>query len=385
MAYAALNARLRALTAAGLYRRRICQESRQGKWVTVDGRQLLNFASNDYLGLAADTDWQAQVARCFAQHPPSASASALAGGHSRTIRAAEESLAEYFGYAECVLLPSGYQANLALLQALAFCGDTVLYDKRIHASTAAAVRAGAATPCGFRHNDTRHLTRRLEKTDKPDSTGTKVILVESLYSMDGDSPDFAALRRIKERHNAILVADEAHAFGVLGTEGRGLATGSADMAVGTLGKALGLFGAFILLPRGGTELLCNLASPFIHSTALPDAHAACAAMLPRRIARMEEQRDRVARLSRLMRTELQGLGLPVHGTAHIITLETGDEALTSRTAASLRQHGILALAARHPTVPARRAVIRLGMTALHSARDVEVCVRSLTTILRGIV
>ncbi|MFV0423403.1 aminotransferase class I/II-fold pyridoxal phosphate-dependent enzyme [Oleidesulfovibrio sp.] len=384
MVAASLDARIKAIRNAGLYRSRPVPEKRDGKWIELDGIRMLNLASNDYLGLATDAEWQKKVAACFALHPPSASASPLAGGHSRAIQQAEEALAEYFGYAECLLLPSGYQANLAVLWGLSTDQTTVFYDKRIHASSAAGLRGTPASPCGFNHNNIAHLRRRLDAMPASDLAGRDaLVLVESLYSMDGDSPDFAALSALKAEYNFTLAADEAHAFGVLGKGGRGLAAGHADVAVGTLGKALGLFGAFILLPKGWTEYLCNLASPLIYSTALPDAHAACVAMLPEQLAAMDEQRERVAATGKLMREELRLYGLPVHGSAHILAVEIGDEEKATAAAAALKNRGIFALAARHPTVPKRRAVIRFGITALHTARDAEVCVRALTTILRG--
>ncbi len=362
--------------------------------VHVQGRPLLHFAGNDYLGLAADADWRATVAACFARHAPSGTASRLAAGHTALAAEAEAAWADYFGYAECLFLPSGYQANLALLWGLLGHGDAVFLDRRIHASMAHALPSTGARLHTHRHADMDDLSRRLAvwRADGNDSgdngasptCGTScapqpVILAESLYSMDGTLPDMARMSAVAREHGAFVIVDEAHAFGALGMGGRGRAHGVADVAVGTLGKALGLFGAFLLLPRGTRAALENLASPLIHSTALPEAHAACCLALLDLLPRLDDRRHRLAALGAALRIGLRAEGIPVREGAHVVCVDVGDEARCTRLAAKLREPedggpGVLALAARHPTVPRGAATLRLGLTALHRVDDVARCV-----------
>lgn len=357
--------------------------------VHMDGRPLLHFAGNDYLGLAADGAWRATVAACFARHAPSGTASRLAAGHTALAADAEAAWAEYFGYAECLFLPSGYQANLALLWGLLGHGDAVFLDRRVHASMAHALPPTGARLHTHRHADMDDLSRRLAAwraagNDGPPARGTgcapqPVVLAESLYSMDGTLPDMARLGAVAREHGAFVIVDEAHAFGALGAGGRGRAHGVADAAVGTLGKALGLFGAFLLLPRGTRNALENLASPLIHSTALPEAHAACCLALLDLLPRLDDRRHHLAALGAALRAGLRAEGMPVREGAHVVCVDVGDEARCTRLAAKLRTPagggpGVLALAARHPTVGRGAAVLRLGLTALHRVDDVARCV-----------
>ncbi|MGJ3524341.1 aminotransferase class I/II-fold pyridoxal phosphate-dependent enzyme [Nitratidesulfovibrio sp. D1] len=363
--------------------------------VHMDGRPLLHFAGNDYLGLAADGAWRGTVAACFARHAPSGTASRLAAGHTALAAEAEAAWADYFGYAECLFLPSGYQANLALLWGLLGHGDAVFLDRRVHASMAHALPPTGARLHTHRHADMDDLSRRLAAwraagNDGPTACDTAadmgtmgapqpVVLAESLYSMDGTLPDMARLGAVAREHGAFVIVDEAHAFGALGAGGRGRAHGVADAAVGTLGKALGLFGAFLLLPRGARAALENLASPLIHSTALPEAHAACCLALLDLLPRLDDRRHHLAALGAALRAGLRAEGMPVREGAHVVCVDVGDEDRCSRLAAKLRTPaddgpGVLALAARHPTVPRGAAVLRLGLTALHRVDDVARCV-----------
>lgn len=355
--------------------------------VRMDGRPLLHFAGNDYLGLAADGEWRTTVAACFARHAPSGTASRLAAGHTALAAEAEAAWADYFGYAECLFLPSGYQANLALLWGLLGHGDAVFLDRRVHASMAHALPPTGARLHTHRHGDMDDLSRRLAawraEGDGGNGAPQPVVLAESLYSMDGTLPDMARLGAVAREHGAFVIVDEAHAFGVLGTGGRGRAHGVADVAVGTLGKALGLFGAFLLLPRGTRNALENLASPLIHSTALPEAHAACCLALLDLLPRLDDRRHHLAALGAALRAGLRAEGVPVREGAHVVCVDVGDEDRCTRLAAKLREPddggpGVLALAARHPTVGRGAAVLRLGLTALHRVDDVARCVELLT-------
>ena len=395
-----LTARLDAQKQQGRYRNPPRITARSGRYATIKGKPLLNFASNDYLGLASCPQWQQAVSRCFAKHAPSTSSSRLVTGNLARIDEYEQAFAEHFGYDECLFFPSGYQANLAVLSGLLHEGDTVFYDKRIHASMAHALPQTNANLAGFTHNNLDQLKRKLERklhnkiaqSTQRDTGNTlvhssplvqPVILAESLYSMDGDIPDMTRLGAIKEEYDAFCIIDEAHAIGPLGEQGNGIAGGIADITVGTLGKALGLFGAFVLMPHGFKEFLSNFASPVIYSTAMPEPFAACALSAMQRVKSMDKERDQLAKVSAIAKAALKHEGFIVHGDAHILAVEIGDEGKAVQLATELQQEGILVFAARYPTVPQNRAVIRISITALHSANDVETLVTGIRVRVGG--
>ena len=391
-----LEARVAAWTAAGLGREPFTlDEPGRAPIVTIAGKRHLNFSSNDSLGQAASETWRADVASCFARFPASGTASRLSGGRWRMAAEAEEAFARYFGYDECVFFPSGYQANLACITALLQPKQTVFTDRRIHASMARALPLSKALIRTYAHADCGHLERRLcaaeneagadngdarpaaaSRTDQ----GQPVVLSESLFSMDGSLLDIHAMAALKKRRGFFFIADEAHAIGVLGPDGRGLCAhlpGLADVAVGTFGKALGFFGVFLLLPQGFTAILEHLASALMHSTALPPAHAAAVLRLVRRLPGLEPQRARLRDISDYFRRELRAHGIPNHGRAHIVAIPVGNEAKTAQCGRILRENRVLALAARHPTTPHGQGLLRFSLTALHQKEHADYAVRAL--------
>ena len=238
-----LKAEIEAREQAGLGRSLMAVSERHGTTVTVDGREYLNFSSNDFLGLAQDRDMAGKLADLCRRFGSGSGASRLVTGTENSTLAAEQALADYFGYESCLIMGSGFLANLTLIATLFSEKDTLLLDKRAHTSTMAGVWHSRARFHTFRHNRMSHL-RKLLEAHPPEA-----VLTESLFSMDGDSPDFAALKKLKEEFNFLCIVDEAHALGVLGSEGKGLGRDVADVTVGTLGKAFGMFGAFILGPQ----------------------------------------------------------------------------------------------------------------------------------------
>ncbi len=361
-----IASRLRHQRRLGLYRNPPAIAVRDGRHVVVGGRRLLNFASNDYLGLGCCPVLAARVAKHFKTYGASSSSSRLVSGHYDAITEAEAALAEYFGYESALFYPSGYQCNLGVISTLFEKGDTVFFDKHVHASSVKGMKLSGASVFGFRHNRMDHLARRLS-THGEDPSG---LLTESLFSMDGDRLDVAGLARVKTTRRLLAVVDEAHAFGALGEKGRGIARSVADVAVGTFGKALGLFGAFVLLPARYREYLVNFSSPLIYSTTLPEAHGASAMDVLRRIEESDAPRERLAAVSRQMKRRLSEEGFSVTGDAHIIAVEIGDEEKAVALSRHLFGKGFFVFAARFPTVPLGKAILRIGMTALHDAADV---------------
>ncbi len=361
---------------AGLFRAPPEITERDGKYIVIGGRKVLNFASNDYLGLSDSENLKKKVSRNFKKFNPSSSSSRLVSGNYSTISRAEKEYARHFGYQDALFFPSGFQANLGILSTFFEKGDTIIFDKHVHASSVKGMTLSGAGFKGYNHNAMTHLRKRLEA----DTREQAAVLTESLFSMDGDFLDIQAYRDVKNEYGFLSIVDEAHAFGALGEKGRGLAGEVADVAVGTFGKALGLFGAFVLLPEGLKEYLFNFSSPLIYSTTLPEAHAASAVDLLQMISECDDLRDHLHYISQRMKKGLAREGFRVSGDAHILSVGIGGEEKAVSLAASLLAKGIFVLPARFPTVPIRKAILRISMTALHTEEDVAHFIRTLLEV-----
>ena len=360
---------------SGLYRNPPVIERREGKYIFSNGRRLLNFASNDYLGLGASDVLRRKVAHNFARYGSSSSSSRLVAGNFGALNEAEDAFAEFFGYESALFFPSGYQANMGVLATLLESGDTVVFDKHIHASSVKGLALSDAARLGYNHSDFGHLEKRLKKC------GTRVgVVTESLFSMDGDVLDCPAMEALKQNYGFFCIVDEAHAFGVLGPEGRGVAGGVADVAVGTFGKALGFFGAFALLPAELKAYLLNFSSPQIYTTALPEAHAVSALNILELVAGAEDRRRHLTQVSARLRRDLALEGFDVTGDAHILAVQIGEAQKALDTAHKLMTRGIFVLPARFPTVPMHKAILRISLTAEHQPEDLDYFVRSLKEI-----
>lgn len=359
----------------GLYRDPPVIQRREGKFLFSKGRRLLNFASNDYLGLGASEVLGRKVADNFERLGSSSSSSRLVSGNFELLNQAEKAFADFFGYEAALFFPSGYQANVGVLSTLFEAGDTVVFDKHIHASSVKGLALSNAVSLGFNHSDFRHLEKRLQK-----SAAQVGLVTESLFSMDGDCLGVDALRELKQKYGFFTVVDEAHALGVLGPNGRGIAAGVADVAVGTFGKALGLFGAFALLSEELKAYLLNFSSPQIYTTTLPEAHAASAMDVLELVAAADDRRRHLGELSECLGQSLVRSGFNVSGDAHILAVEIGDERQALETARKLLNQGIFVLPARFPTVPLQKAILRISLTAMHQPEDLDFFIRTLKEI-----
>jgi len=358
----------------GLYRNPPEIKRRQGRHIYIDNKQCVNFSSNDYLGLGTSEILRQKVANNFQKYGTSASSSRLVSGNYEAIIAAEKAFAEYFGYPACLFYPSGYQANIGLISTLFEKEDCIFFDKHIHASSVKGMLLSDAAFCGFRHNSVSHLERRLNQHE---DSGVSVVLTESLFSMDGDFADIHELSQCKQKHNLFFIVDEAHAFGAIGTKGRGIARPIADIAVGTFGKALGLFGAFVLCPDWVRAYLINFSSPLIYTTSLPEAHGASALDLVDILENSDDKREQLAHGSNLMKKMLHENSYQVKGDAHILSIEIGDEIKTLLLSNHLLHSGFLVFPARYPTVPLGQAIIRISMNAGHTEDDIKGFVHAL--------
>ena len=269
---------LEACRAAGLQRRIRWIEGAQDTWVTVDGRRALLLCSNNYLGLANHPAVREAASKAAVEYGAGAGASRLISGSMRLHRALEEQLAAFKGAEAALLFNSGYHANVGTISALVGNEDAVFSDELNHASIIDGCRLSGARIRIYRHNDVEHLAALLAGT----AARRRLIVTESVFSMDGDTAPLAAICEVAERYNAMVMVDEAHATGVVGPEGRGVVAAEGlqrrvALQMGTLGKALGTFGAFVAGSRAMIDLLLNTARSFIYTTALPPPVVAAAA------------------------------------------------------------------------------------------------------------
>lgn len=363
---------LEGLSEAGLRRTTLAVEGPTGPSVRAGGETLVNFSSNDYLGLAAHPSLAAAAGRAAEQWGSGAGASRLICGTLALHEELERELARFKGTEAALLFSTGYQANLSLLQALMPEG-VILSDELNHASIVDGCRLARAEVRVYRHRDVDHLAELLQGAKGAPRT---LIVTDGVFSMDGDLAPLADLADLAERHGALLVVDDAHATGTVGG-GRGTAyhfgvEGRVDVVMGTLGKALGSFGAFAACTRPVRDLLLNRARSLIYTTA-PAPPSVGAALEALRI--VTEEPERVGALSRnaaLLRSVLREEGFSVEsGVSPIVPLVLADNTRTLAWAAALRREGFWAHAIRPPTVPDGTARLRLTACATHTSEQLR--------------
>ena len=349
----------------GLRRSVVTPESRAGVRASLGGREYVLFTSNDYLGLAAHPGVIAAAGEAAGRFGAGAGSARLLHGSTPLHEELQERLARLTGQQSSLLFSSGYMANLGLLAALAGNGDAIFYDERAHASIIDGARLSRAAALSYPHNDAGRLDDLLRRT----SARRRLVVTESVFSMDGDLAPLEALGEAASRHDALLVVDEAHAIGVFGG-GSGL-LGRFHPAVpavvtGTLSKALGSVGGFVAGDRELVEFLVDRARAFIFDTALPpSAVAAAAAALD--VAQNEPwRRKRALDLGETLRSSFNRLGYPPSCSAsQIVPVLLGRPAAAVAAEEHLKAHGILARAVRPPAVPRGTSRIRFGATAVH--------------------
>jgi len=371
---------LRQRTAEGLRRTLREIESAQGPRVTVAGRQLVCFASNNYLGLAGHPRVVTAVREAAARWGWGAGASPLVVGHMSPHARLQQRLAAFEGTGAAIVCSTGYQANLAAVRSLAGRGDVVLLDKLDHASIIDAARGSGATVRVYPHGDTRKLERLLARTA---SARRRVIVTDALFSMDGDFADLARLVELKERYDAILCVDEAHATGVWGRLGRGAAemmgvADRIDVTVGTLSKALGGVGGFIAASRSIIDWIVQSAGAFIYSTALPSPACAAAEAALDLVAAEPDRRERLQTRAAELRDALRDQGWEIgRSESQIVPILVGEADRAVQLSAALEAEGLLVPAIRPPTVPRGRARLRVSLCSEHETIDLQRLVAAL--------
>ncbi|MES1942722.1 8-amino-7-oxononanoate synthase [Salinisphaera sp. PC39] len=368
-----LRERLARVRARDLYRRRRRIEGAHGVRVRVDGRDCVNFCSNDYLGLAAHPALAGAMRRAAGELGVGSGASQLVTGHNREHAALEEELADYVGREAALLFATGYAANMGTIAALMERGDTIVSDALNHASLIDGTRLSGADKAIYAHADAADAATRLDAAG-----GNRLLLTDAVFSMDGDRAPLAALADAADERGAWLMVDDAHGFGVLGPDGAGtvpaagLGSDRVPVLVGTLGKSLGAAGAFVAGDAELIDYLVQAARTLIFSTAPPPAVAA-AAREGLRLARTDAaRREHLFALLARFRRGARELGLPIaESDTPIQPLILGAEQAALAASDALLARGYLVAAIRPPTVPAGTARLRITLTAGHCEADVD--------------
>ena len=369
------------LRAEGLWRELRVMDSPQGPLLEHEGKTYVNFSSNDYLGLASCDALKAALQEGTGKYGAGSGASRLVCGSLRPHAELEAALADFKGTEAALTFSSGFAVPMGTLPALLGPGDTVLLDKLSHACLVDAARLCGATLRVFPHNHLEKLERLLQT-----AKGRVLIVTESIFSMDGDAAPLREMVELKDRHGAWLLVDEAHAMGVLGPQGRGLAAelgleGRIELQMGTLSKALGLSGGYLAASRAVVDLLINRARSFIYTTAPPPAvaHAALTALAT--IRGEEGERRRKLLRAHVAQVQTHALGLENAGfQSAILPLILGDEGTAMTASTALRDAGFMVPAIRYPTVARGRARLRLTLSAAHLPEQVARLVAELRAL-----
>jgi 8-amino-7-oxononanoate synthase len=363
----------------GLYRRMRCVSGPQGPRVLLDGKPVLLLCSNNYLGLADHPRVREAAAEAAMRYGAGSGASRLVSGNMTIHRRLEEQLAGFKRSDACLLFGSGYLANAGVVSALAREGDVVFSDALNHASIIDGCRLAKADTFVYDHCDMDHLDWGLRQAEGRGS----LIVTDGVFSMDGDVAPLEEIVELAQRHDARVMVDDAHGTGAIGPYGRGSVAAAAlddevDVVVGTLGKALGSYGAYVCCDEPMARYLINTARTLIFSTALsPPAVAAAMAALellreqPRRVEKLQHNAD-------VLRDALAAEGVPVTGsTTQIVPLLVGDASDAVRACERALESGVFAQAIRPPTVPAGTSRLRLAVMASHTTSELREAARVL--------
>jgi 8-amino-7-oxononanoate synthase len=366
---------LRAIEARGQLRSLKPARIEPGGKLRREGRDFLDFSSNDYLGLSRHPLLVQRARDWAAEFGAGAGASRLVTGTSEAHLAVESKIAAFKGTEAALLFASGWQANAAVIPALlkAAPGAAVFTDRLNHASLHHGCAAAGARQIRFRHNDLDDLAALLAAKGR--EAPARIILTESVFSMDGDTADLARLTALAREHDAFLLVDEAHSTGVLGPNGAGLSAtvpGGVDLVMGTFSKALGGFGAYIAGSRLLRDYLINSCGGFIYSTAPPPAVLGAIDAALDLVPAMDAERRHLASLAERLREGLRGIGIDTGASAtQIVPAIIGDSDAAVALSGRLAERGILAAAIRPPTVPAGTSRLRLALRATQSPEDID--------------
>lgn len=380
---ATLQAQLNLRREEHLYRTRLNVASGCSSTLSVEGRSLINFCSNDYLGLASHPDISLALKQAADLYGTGSGASHLVSGHSVVHQKLEEQLAEYAGRPRALLFSTGYMANMGAINALVGRRDLVLQDQLNHASLLDGGRLSQADFKRYKHVDMASLEQRLEQS----SATRRLIVSDGVFSMDGNLAPLSEISTLAKKHNAWLMVDDAHGVGVLGPQGGGLVEQlgmnlkQVPILVGTLGKSFGTFGAFVAGSEALIETLIQFSRSYIYTTALPPAVAA-ATLASLKIVRQESwRRDKLVQLVTRFRRGAEQIGLQLGGSnTPIQPVLINNDAKVMQVGQSLRDAGFLVGAIRPPTVPVGTGRLRITFSADHSEEQVDQLVAALDSL-----
>jgi 8-amino-7-oxononanoate synthase len=380
-----LAAELAAREAAGLYRHRRVIDSPQGPTLRCEGRELLSFCSNDYLGLANHPELIAALKHGADEYGVGSGAAHLVNGHSHAHHALEEELAAFTNRPRALLFSTGYMANLGVAGALLGRGDGAFEDRLNHASLLDAGLLSGARLVRYAHADPMALEKKLQASKSEE----KLVLTDGVFSMDGDIAPLPALAEAALPNSAWFMVDDAHGLGVLGHSGGGslqhfgLGIDDVPILMGTLGKAIGTFGAFVAGSEALIETLINKARPYIYTTAMPPAVAEASRTSLRLVQSDSWRREKLHTLIARFREGAAQLGLKLmDSVTPIQPLLVGDPHETVRISEALQERGILIGAIRPPTVPEGTARLRITLSAAHSEEQVDRLLGALDEVMR---
>jgi 8-amino-7-oxononanoate synthase len=368
-----LKDKIKLLKEENLYRQPKVFDKSEGIYLYHNHRKLINFSSNDYIGLAESELVKSIFAENVLRYGSSSSSSRLVSANWKQVNQVEQKFANYFGFEDCLFFSSGFQANLGLFSTLFSEHDTIAYDKHVHASVVSGIQASNAKAIGFNHNNISHFRRRIES-----HKNVSVLAVESLYSMDGDFID-QDLFNISKENNIFTIVDEAHSLGAFGDNGKGINKG--DIVIGTLGKAFGLFGAFVLLPTAVKDFLMNKCRGIIYTTMLPEAVIVTAGEILDIIEKSDERRNKLTQNADYLKVMLKEQNIKFGGDSYIVPIMIGDEKKATSISDNLFNNGYHVLASRYPTVPRKKAILRVSLTADHSKENIDSFVRVLAELV----
>ena len=379
-----IDVALRDLDARHLRRKLASHAGAQGPTITIDGREYVNFGSNDYLNLAGDPRLAAAVVQAAKEYGWGAGASPLVTGRSALHERLEQRIAAFEGAEAALVFNTGFAANSGVIPALVGEGDAVFSDALNHASLIDGCRLSRAKVHVYRHRDVEHLESLLREAG---GHRRRLIVTDALFSMDGDLAPLAALCDLAERYDCMLLVDEAHATGVFGERGRGVAEqcGVEDrvpIRIGTLSKALGASGGFVAGRQSLIDWLANRARSYVFSTAPPPPICAAALTALDIVEREPEARTKLLATAARLREQLRAAGWNIGPSdSQIIPIILGDEQRALAAADQLREQGVWAPAIRPPTVPPGKSCLRISLTAGHTANMLERLQCALTSLL----
>jgi glycine C-acetyltransferase/8-amino-7-oxononanoate synthase len=381
-----IQERLDEIRELGLYRKLRLISGPQGPRVLLDGRPVLLLCSNNYLGLADHPRVRQAAADAAMRYGVGAGASRLVSGNMTIHRRLEEQLAEFKGTSACVLFGSGYLANVGVVSALAREGDVVLSDSLNHASIVDGCRLARAQTFVYEHRDLEHLEWGLQEANGRAS----LIVTDGVFSMDGDVAPLEDIVELAQRYDARVMVDDAHGVGALGPGGRGAVAAAGleheiDVVVGTLGKSLGSYGAYVCCDRTMAKYLVNTARSLIFSTALPPPAVAGAMAALGLLADQPQRVDKLQRNARLLSDALAAEGVETGSGTQILPIVLGSAESAVSVSERLLERGIFAQAIRPPTVPEGTSRLRLAVMASHSASELKPAAREIARAVGGAV